>query len=230
MKSASLKIPFFVAFLSLLGGVESTMAQDGKVSLRFITFPPVTKPETFHLAVAGGGAISIEAGSRSFSQPVSVTAQEKWSVVESPANETRKEEPKVLGQAPSLPVDEQLIILLRKGRNPEDGYSMVVVPDPSGGDTGGSVMFFNLSAVKLSGLVGGKRFLLKSREHIAIKPKLSADGRNFQSRFAHHLGKKPKMFYASTWPGSERAAMFVFFFHDPSTRRLTLHSVVAGSQ
>lgn len=225
---ALLKLPFYIVALSLLGGAHSAWAQDAKVSLKFITFPQVKKPETIHLAGPEGKITRIEVGSRSFSQPVSVITQEKWSIVEEPAiTADPKKQLKILGQVRALSAAKQLIILIRKGNKPTDGYSMVAIPDPSAGGTGGSVMLFNLSTTKISGRVGGKKLLLGLRKHKLVKPKLMADGRNFQSLFAHHLGGKPKMFYASTWPVSKGAVMFVFFYNHPTNKRLMLHSVAA---
>ena len=227
-----LQLSYFIVFLSLIGGTHSAWAQnakDAKISLRFITFPQVKKKETIHLAGPEGEINSIEVGSRAFSQPVSVITQEKWSVVEKPVDETDSEKPpKVLGQVRALTAAKQLIILIRKGNKPSDGYAMVAIPDPSAGGTGGSFMLFNLSTTKISGRVGGKIFLLGLRQHKLVKPKLMADGRNFQSLFAHHLGKKPKVFYASTWPASKKAVMFVFFYNHPTNMRLMLHSVAAS--
>jgi len=56
-------------------------------------------------------------------------------------------------------------------------------------------------------------------------PKAETNGRTFHAMFYFRAGDKAKPFFSSKWPTTKNARGLIFFYQDPETKRLRLHSI-----
>ena len=85
----NLRFTLLAVFISILLPL-SVSAQGDQVSLRFITFPKVSKPEKFLLVTGKGKTEEIEVASNAISKPVQVFRQSNWMIVERESDENGK--------------------------------------------------------------------------------------------------------------------------------------------
>jgi hypothetical protein len=203
-------------------------AQEGEsVTLRVLSFPRAIDPAPVELVAGEGKTIKVEIPSNELSEPCKVKRQANWVVGETVKGEDGKPVFKVFGQAAALASSEQLLLLIRKGKDHADGFEVIPI-DYRGTEFGpGKFLFMNAAKVDIAGVVGSERFAVKPGKHSIIKPK--ADG-NDDKKLVHaalyfRTDGQAKPFFSSTWPLSDAARCLIFFYHDPDTNRLRLHSI-----
>ena len=176
-------------------------AQEGEsVTLRFLSFPRAIDPAPVELVAGEGKTIKVEIPSNELSEPCKVKRQANWVVGETVKGTDGKPVFKVFGQAAALASSEQLLLLIRKGKDHADGFEVIPID-------------------YRSTEFGPGKFSI-------IKPKGEAgDNKLVHTTLYFRKDDQPKPFFSSTWPLSDAARSLIFFYHDPDTNRLRLHSI-----
>jgi hypothetical protein len=201
----------------------SAAQENTKVSLRFLTFPKTAEPLEIQLRLADGKTMAISAPSNELSEPVSVTSPGEWSVGENVADAEGKPRFKEYGRTKAPAAPQQLLLLLRKGANPSDGIQLVALDGRLDAFGGGKFLFLNASTVDIAGVIGDRKFLVKPGQHTIVKP--NADGGLAAASFYFRKDENPRAFFSSRWPVADHARGMVFFYHDPESKHVRLHSI-----
>jgi hypothetical protein len=132
----------------------------------------------------------------------------------------------VFGKATALAATEQLILLIHKGQANADGFDVIPIDYRLTEFGGGKFLFMNAAKVDIAGVVGTEKFVVKPGKYSIIKPK----GENGDKKLVHttiyfRKDNQPKPFFSSTWPLSDVARSLIFFYHDPDSKRLRLHTI-----
>jgi len=202
-------------------------AQEGAtVTLHFLSFPRAIDPAAVELRVGEAQTIKIEAPSNEISGAYKVARQSAWVVGETVVGKDGKPTFNVLGQAASLAAPEQLILLIRKGKDNAAGFEVTPIDNQVGQFGKGKFLFMNAAKIDIAGLVGAEKFALKPGRHTIIKPKPDpADAKLCHTTLYFRKDDKAKAFFSSTWPLSDDARGLIFIYHDPDTNRLRLHTI-----
>ena len=213
----------FCACISLL----SCAAQEGEsVILRFVSFPRAIAPEPLELRVGEGKTIKIETPSNELSIPYKVKLQAIWAVGQTVEGKDGKSVFNVLGKATALASTEQMILLVRKGKANADGFEVLPIDGRGTEFGGGKFLFMNAAKVDIGGVVGSEKFAIKPGKHAIIKPKADPATKGLcHTTLYFRKDEQTKAFFSSTWPLSDDARSLVFFYHDPATNRLRLHTI-----
>ncbi|WP_338687791.1 hypothetical protein [Haloferula helveola] len=221
-----------ISRLAVLGAVFCAAApfafsQDvSKVSLRFVCFPKSVEPLKVELLIGEGKTEELEVFSNELSKTYSVPAQSAWVIGETTLNEDDEPVFKVLGKATALSASKQLVLIVKKGADNSDGFEMVAIEDGANGFGGGEMLFVNAAGVRIGGVVGTRKFALRPGEHAIVEPKADkGNGRLCHASLFYEQEEKPVPFFSSTWPVSEYTRAMLFVYHDPSSRKLRLHSI-----
>ena len=210
----------------MAGGWIPAFAQDAAtVNLRFISFPKSDEIAEVELYLGEGRTIDVEIPSNDLSKDYRVPAMQEWVVGESTQGEDGKPVFKSYGKVARLSSSKQIILLVRKGKENADGFELVPSADGDSGLSGGQMLFFNAADIRVGGVVGGKKFGIKPKQHMIIEPKAEKNGRLCHASLFYERDGKPKPFFSSKWPVSDYTRGMVFIYHDPETRRLRLHSI-----
>lgn len=220
----------FLVLSAWFAGVILSMlpaaAQEGTVSLQFLSFPKSIDPAPVALVIGEEQTMEVKLPSNEISRPYKVKRQRTWTFGETVTGDDGETAFKVYGQTPALSSSKQLIILVRKGAEYADGFDVIAVDSISSRFGGGKFLFLNATQIDIAGEVGGQKFALKPGTHNIVKPKAAAGGRNLaQATFYIRKDDKPKPFFTSKWPLSDNARALIFFYLDPESKRIQLHSI-----
>ncbi len=202
-------------------------AQEGEsVTLQFLSFPRAINPEPVELVVGEGKTIQVETPSNELSTRYKVKLQATWMVGETVEGKDGKRAFNVFGKATALAATEQLILLIHKGQANADGFDVIPIDYRLTEFGGGKFLFMNAAKVDIAGVVGTEKFVVKPGKYSIIKPK----GENGDKKLVHttiyfRKDNQPKPFFSSTWPLSDVARSLIFFYHDPDSKRLRLHTI-----
>jgi hypothetical protein len=224
---------FTASCLGLIALMVSSMAQDVQtVTLRFITFPKSANPEPFQLLVAPGKTMEINAPTNALSTPYQVNRLSIWSFGKVEPGKTAKEPPTFTsyGSAPALASSDQIILLIRNGKENKDGVQVIPMDNRSESFGGGQFFFMNAAKVDIAGMLGGTHFTLKPGKFTVIKPtelKQREEGGKglFFTEFFFRKEDEARPFFSSTWPHNVKARSMVFFYHDTHNERLRMHTI-----
>lgn len=205
-----------------------TAAQDNEVSVQFISFPRAANPGTVELAIGEGRTIEVELPTNSFSPVYQVPRLVEWVLGE--RVEAADDEPSfhVFGRAPGVASANQLVLVIRQGANDRDGLNLVAMDNSQAGFGGGRYLVMNATRVDIGGRIGTGEFALRPQQHrlLAPGPTSSNDGRDYAfARFYYRGTDGAQPFFSATWRFNERARSVVFFYHDPSTTQLRVHTI-----
>jgi len=196
------------------------------VSLRFLSFPRAINPEPVELLLGEGKTIKVEIPTNELSAAHKLKRQTLWAFGETVQGNDGKPVFKVFGQAPALASTEQLILLIRKGKTNADGFEVIPVDNRDTQFGGGKFLFFNAAKIDIAGVVGSEKFAVKPGRHTLIKPKADQDIKGLCNILIYfRKDDQAKPFFSSTWPLSNVARGLIFFYHDPDTQRLRLHTI-----
>ena len=218
--------PLFVVLTVFALAVGDAPAQEGKVSLRFLTFPRAAERVPMKLLIEDGEVLDIEVPSNEFSRAYKVKPMAKWTFVE-PATAPEQGEPafSVVGTAPAIASPSQLVIIVRS-REAGKGFDVIPIDDRIASFGGGKYLFVNAASVAIGGVVGAQRFSLQPRQHTMVTPEPEAPGsRVCHAALYYPRGGKPKSFFSSKWPVGGNARSLIFIYQDPGTLRLRLHTL-----
>lgn len=219
--------PVIVGFgLSLL----RCAAQDGVVSLQFVSFPKSIDPKPVELLLGDGQTLKVAIPSNELSPSYKVKRLSDWAVGESSTDKDGKPAFKVFGKAPALGSSKQLILLIRKGQNHSDGIEVTPIDYDVAKFGGGRFLFLNAAKVDIAGVIGGEKFVVKPGEHMIIKPKAdkadNGSGRGLANTALYfRKGEETKPFFSSVWAINDKLSALVFFYHDAQTGNLRFHTI-----
>lgn len=199
--------------------------EDGKVTLQFLSFPKTLDPQPVELLLGEGKTLEVEIPTNELSETHKVTRLASWAVGESTTGEDGKAVFKVFGQAPALASPRQLILLVRKGATNADGIEVIPINNGAANFGGGKFLFMNAAKVDIAGEAGGVKFAVKPGAHAIIKPKAEPNGRTFHAMFYFRKENEAVPFFSSKWPISDNVCNLIFFYHDPETKRLRMHTI-----
>jgi hypothetical protein len=202
-------------------------AQDGdEVTLQFLSFPKMIDPKPVELRVGEDQTIEVQIPTNEFSAPYKVKRLGTWAVGKSVTGEDGKPAFQTFGSSKALASPKQLILLVRKGPENADGMEVIPIDNQVGNFGGGKFLFMNAARIDIAGIVGEEKFALQPGKHIIIQPKAELKERDHcQSSFYFRKDEEAKPFFSSTWPVNRKARGLVFFYHDPNTQRLRLHTI-----
>lgn len=202
--------------------------QEGaKVSLQFVCFPRASDAETLQLLTGEAKTIDIETPSNEISKPHMVQARSTWVIGKMITGDDGKPKFEVYGKTKALASSKQLLVLLRKGATNADGFEIIALDSRKISFGGEKFLFLNTAKVAIAGKIGKQSVALKPGAHSIIKPKPDRGVRKnlCHVSFAYSVKKEWKIFSSTTWPVHKNARALVFFYQDPTTKRLRLHAI-----
>lgn len=203
-------------------------AQEKQVSLQFVCFPMTNDPQPVNLLIGEGKTIPVELPCNNLSPVYKVPALSTWVLGKPAVGADGKPVFEAYGQTPSTGSDNQMILVIRKGKEEKDGFEMVAFDSGAKGFGGGKYLFLNGAKVDVAGDAGGTRFVLKPQKHTLIAPspsEIKEERKYLYITLYFRKGEEATPFYTSTWRFSEKARTLVFFYHDPHDSRLRTHSI-----
>jgi hypothetical protein len=217
------RLMFFMGFgLSVL----PCSAQEGEnVTLQFLSFPKSADPKPVELLLGDGKTLEVEIPTNELSKTYQVKLLGTWAVGKSDVGEDGKPTFTVFGQAKALVSPKQLILLVRKGKDNADGMEVIPIANDVANFGGSKFLFMNAAKVDIAGEAGGVKFAVKAGDHTVIKPKADTTGRSFHAMFYFRKDNEAKPFFSSKWPISDKIRNLIFFYHDPETTRLRMHTI-----
>lgn len=205
---------------------QPCLAQNGgDVRLSFVTFPKSEEPVKLQLFLGEGKLLDIEAPSNWLSPAVRVAPMETWLVGTTLNGPDGKPAFKELGRAISPASPDQILLLVRKGKEITAGFDIVALNSRADGFGDGKYLFMNAAKVDVAGVVGEERLMIKPSQHQIIKPKIAAGKHTFHVALYHRKGDEAKSFFSTAWRVGENERNFIFFYHDPQTTHIRLHAI-----
>ncbi len=219
-----------LAFLVVTGSFGFSLvpcaAQDGgEVTLQFLSFPKSIDPKPVELLIGDTKTMEVAIPSNELSGTYKVKRMANWSVGKTATDKDGKTVFKSFGQATALASSSQLILLVRKGADNAEGMTVVPLENEIANFGGGKFLFVNAAKLDIAGDVGGEKFVIKPGQHTIIKPKPGENGRTFLAVFYFRKDDETKPFFSSKWPTSESARGLIFFYQDPETQGIRMHSI-----
>ncbi|MCH7228108.1 hypothetical protein [Haloferula sp. A504] len=218
-------LPLQILLLAMLLGSPPSLYSQGedKVALRFLTFPKQLERQSVELLTGEGRTIEVEPPSNELSKTIRVPRMSSWVFGETTVNEDGETTFNTFGKAPSLSASNQLLILVRKGDRFEEGIEIIPVDGRISRFGGGEFFFMNATTVDIGCEAAGKKFAVRPKSHYIFDPE--ASGRTAHFTFYFRKADEARPFWSSRWPVADYARALVFFYHDPQTKRLRIHSI-----
>ena len=219
--------------LYAIGVGSAVIAQDAeKITLRFISFPKNASPQPVELLIGDGKTLQVNTPTNALSEPYKVPRLSTWTVgkFEPAKGSDTKPVFNSYGSAPALASANQLILLIRNGKENSDGMRVVPLDNNTSKFGGGQFFFMNASKVDIAGMLGGTQFALKPGKHIIIEPKETnqregVGGNLCFTEFYFRKETEARPFFSSNWPANNKARSMVFFYHDTHNDRLRMHTI-----
>lgn len=219
----SLRVLLCVPFL-----LTSAFAQEPTVNVQFISFPKAANPEPVELLIGEGETMEIELPTNSISQVYKVPAMSTWALGKASANPEGEFVFDIFGKTQSNGAKDQLILVVRKGQNDADGLELTTMKSGGDGFGGGKYFLMNASKVDIAGAIGTGKFALKPGAHSLIAPEptsIKGDRKYCYAKIFFKRKEEVQPFFSSTWRFNEAARSMVFFFHDPNSGQLDVHTI-----
>jgi hypothetical protein len=173
----------------------------------------------------------VDLPTNSISEPYDVPATSIWALGTSSKNEDGTTSFKTYGKSNATVASEQLILVIRKGKQDSDGLTLYTINYTEKDFGGGKYYLVNATTFDIAGNIGEgevSKFSLKpgGRSLIAPKPNKVKEGRGvvFTEIFCRK-NDEIKPFFSSTWRFNEKARCMVFFYQTPDTNKLALHTI-----
>lgn len=196
-----------------------------KINLRFLSFPKAMEPVKLELRLSDTKTIKIEAPSNEFSPPTTVVSPGVWAVGETIQGPDGKPIFKEYGSAKAPASPQQMLLLVRKGKDNAAGFDVIALDGQINEFGGGNFLFMNAAGVDIAGVVGDQKFVVKPGQRTIIKPK-PADGQEVATAsFYFRKNDAPRAFFSSQWPIGEHARALIFFYHDPESLNIRMHTI-----
>jgi len=182
------------------------------IKMQFVCFPKQANIEPLELLL-GRETLEIAAPGHEFSPEYKVPPLSQVVIGKTVQGEDGKPRFDVYGKAKGISSPDQLILLIRKGREPSDGF--VVMPMDARGTSfpGGSFLFINASTKNVGCEIGDKAFALEPGKQNLVRPKATHEAGACQATFSfERQDKTAKKFYDTRWSTDESYRTMVFFF------------------
>lgn len=209
---------------------SSAIAED-EVVLQFLSFPKNAQPDNLELRIGENQTHKIEAPSNRISQdykiPKMKNKMKKWTIGTSEHIDA-KSAFKAQGEAPALDSNQQLNLILFGEDNGTEQVKIIPIDTSASGFSGGRHLLVNHSPDLISGAIGGQEFSLQDGEHAILEPEAApspTSSRRATAGVSIHSGNEKQPFFSSTWRINPKARSIVFFYQDPETQHLRLHSI-----
>ncbi len=217
-------------FLQLIGSIMlclSVNAQEPMVNLQFISLPEDQNSEPLDLMIDGQNTTRIELPSNRVSKNFQVPALTTW-IFGKASVEKGKFHFEALGEAKSISANNQLIVVLRKSE--EEGGGLVLIPIDYSNSTfgGGKYYFVNLTDVEIAGTIGKSEFSLEPNKFSLLNPEpddVKGTRKYCFTELSYDKEGVMQPFVSATWRFNEKARSLVFFFRDPQTKLIKMHTV-----
>lgn len=222
---------YLTAIIALFAGITlslSARAQDATIQLQFISFPKAADSKPVELLLGNGETLKIDLPSRDLSSTYEVPALSSWVLGNTIVNPDGKASFSVYGKTPSISANRQVILVLRKGAKNSDGMELIPMAATPSNFDGGSYFLYNATSVDIAGSIGTGKFSLKPGEYSLISPKPTKVKNDRKYAFAqifYRKGEDIQPLFSSTWRFNDLARSMVFFYHDPVTKHLRLHTI-----
>lgn len=123
-----------------------------------------------------------------------------------------------------LPAEGKSFIVLLL-RSSDGGYEPLVMPAEDPSFEGGDVYFYNNANKPVVGVLGETKFSLPPGQGKVVTPSGSGDERYYHARLGVREADGNRLIKSMKWPSSENARNYVFFFVDPTKKRITFRAV-----
>lgn len=212
--------------VAVLASHNCAAQENEKVNVQFISFPTVFKPEPIEIFLGEGKTFTADAPANALSKIYQIPRMEKWAIGEMTTNEEGEKQFVPFGQAPAIAAKDQIVLLIRKGATNAEGLEIIPVNSQTTQFGGGKFMFVNTCKIGIAGDCGGAKFVVETGQSKIVRPKTDKDNkRNFQATFYFRKDDEARPFWSSKWPVSEKTRGIIFFYHDPDTRQIRLHTI-----
>lgn len=212
-----------LAITSML--MTNAMAQD-KLSVQFLALPKQAKPEPVELLVGEGKTIEVETPGNELSPTYKIPRLSSVVVGKTEQNENGEPFFEVYGKAQSITASKQIILLIRKGKLNSDGFVVLPLNGELENFSGGSYLFINASKLNVAGIIGDKRFELKSGQRKLLKPAATHVGGGCQVTLAYQKQDKWKVFKDTRWTTTKRYRSLIFFHQHPVSDHLAVSPII----
>jgi hypothetical protein len=156
---------------------------------------------------------------------VKVDALGVWSVGKTIEGPDGKPIFKEYGRTKAPVSPQQMLLMVRKGEQPSDGIDLIALDGRVNEFGGGKFLFMNAAKVDIAGVVGEQKFVVKPGEHTIIKPKAEGEQGLTTASFYFRKNDAPRAFFSSRWPIGDHARGMVFFYHDPESLHIRMHTI-----
>jgi len=222
------KSSYLFLLLCVLAVSISAHAQTPTVNLRFVSFPKSTNAEPIELLIGETKTIKVKIPTNSISETYEVPALATWTLGKCSTNEKGEFVFLAYGKATSIIAKEQLVIVVRQGLNDADGLTLTTLKNSDEGFNGGKYILLNAAKVDIAGSIGSGKFSLKPNAHSMIAPeptKTESDRSYCFAEFFFREDEKVHPFFTATWRFNPKARSMVFFYHDPTSKQLQVHTI-----
>lgn len=201
---------------------------EGEIELQFVSFPKSPDAKPVELFIGEGKTILVELPTNSISPVYKVKQLSKWMLGKTVTDDEGKPSFDVYGQAPAISSTKQLILVIRKGKDGAGGLTLIPMDYNQAGFGGGKYLLINATKIDIGGAIGTDKFSLKPGKYTLLAPKptkVKGDRKYCFAIFFYRKEKNIQPFFSSTWRFNTAARSVVFFYNDPSTRKLKLHTI-----
>lgn len=217
--------------LTLLGLIQPIFAQEqDMVTLRFLSYPKSANPEPVELLIGDSSTIKVEAPTNALSQTYQIKRLASWSLGKMEAAKNEGEMPSFTsyGSAPALASSEQLILLIRNGKDNKDGLRVIAIDNTTTHFGRGQFFFMNQSKAVIVGKLGGTEFTLQPGAYTIMESGEVIKREHDVPLLTEFLARKEhetRPFFSSMWPVNDKARSLIFFGHDSKNDLLRMHTI-----
>lgn len=221
----SLLLPAAICFSLAVG---TAPAQQADIEIQFVSFPKLADAKPVELLIGEGETMAVELPTNSISTVYKVKPLAKWVIGKTEVNGEGEESFGIYGQAPAIASPKQLILVIRKGKEDADGLELIPMDNRGSHFGGGKYFLMNATKVDIAGSVGTEKFALKPNAHTLVAPeptKTKGESKYCYAQIYFRKDEEVQPFFTSTWRFNENARTMVFFYHEPTTNQLKLHTI-----
>lgn len=201
---------------------------DGQVEIQFVSFPKDNGEDEVELYLGGDEPLKVELPTNRLSQKYRVKAMNSWVLGKTTKGPDGNVVFAKLGQARALDTPRQLILVIRKGGASENSLHLIPMPNNATNFGGGAYFFLNATPVDVGGILSDVKFSIKPGKFITVEPKPSRVKGVYEYckvQLVYRNGDEVRPFFNSTWRLNDKVRSLVFFYLDPVTRRVRMHSI-----
>lgn len=218
---------FIVCAALFVSSVYLSAQEKKEVSIQFIAFPVSNNSESIELLITENKSIPIELPTTNLSPVYKVPPMNQCVLGKFEGNEKEKKFSEY-GRIQSTGTSNQLVLVIRLGKSIKEGLKLIPIKYDEEDFGGGQFFMMNTTMVDIGIEMGSSKVGLKPNTFKLIKPKESrrVNG-NKQLFITVYFRNKDTItpFYSSTWRLNDKARSLVFFYHDPTSKRIRTHTI-----